>query len=419
MPKADLILTKKDGEFLRVVASVAVVSAHCIHYWVEQFSQGGTFLSIPFVCTVLDQFTRFTVPLFFFLSGFGLTLQFQERPVPLARYYRFRLVKILAPFLVWSLVTSLRHLDFLAGLPWSDAPHEAARVFLRFLFLDGFDYQYYFLIVIFQFYLVYPFVYKWARSKIWMGAFLILHLFFMSPMETYLQLLGFDGLPKVHPNLLLFHWFYCFAGMYAAWNKNFLVDLLARRSRAEVAGFWIAVFAIMNVEFIINIQNRKFLFDVDHFNRWSVVLYCLASLMLFLKFRAVIAARVYQHPRFRFLFTHVAPYTFFVYLTHTHVLRIVDYLFWEVTVFDLANRVILVVMGTYVLAWFTAWLLEDFPSARFYLGLPKHGAVDWAGVPGLSRLRLRRRRGVGSAEGTKQKRRPLPAAAHEVSDNFN
>jgi hypothetical protein len=193
--------------------------------------------------------------------------------------------------------------------------------------------------------------------------------------------------------------------MYAAWNKDFLVGVLGRWGRSQVLGFWFFIFAVMNVEFIINIQNRKFLYDVDHFNRWSVVLYCMASLMVFLKFRSAIAARVYQHPRFRFLFTHVAPYTFFVYLTHTHVLRIVDYLFWEVTVFDLANRVILVVMGTYLLAWFAQWLLEDYPRVRFYLGLPKHGTLDWSSVPGINRLRLRRPRGLGASKGQKQERR--------------
>ncbi|MEO7423648.1 MAG: acyltransferase, partial [Fibrobacteria bacterium] len=255
------------------MASVSVVLAHCIHYWVEGFYANREFLSLAYFATVLDQFTRFTVPLFFFLSGFGLTLQFQAKPIPLAEYYRFRLAKILAPFLLWSLLTAFRHQEFILSLPWSQDPWATAKVFLRFLLLDGFDYQYYFVIVIFQFYLVYPLLYKLGRSKLFLGLFLLMHLALMSPVETYLELFGKE-LPKFHPNILLFHWFYCFAGIYAAFNKDFLGNLLMRWSPRKVLLFWVGTILLLNFEFLMNIRNEKYLSDADHFNRWAVVLYC-------------------------------------------------------------------------------------------------------------------------------------------------
>jgi surface polysaccharide O-acyltransferase-like enzyme len=377
------------------MASVSVVLAHCIHFWVEDFYAVRGYLSLSYFSTILDQFTRFTVPLFFFLSGFGLTLQFRNKPIRLLEYYRFRLVKILAPFLLWSLLTGFRHQEFIMDMPWSQDPWGTTRHFLRFLFLDGFDYQYYFLIVIFQFYLVYPLLYKLGRSKIWMGLFLGLHLAFMSPVETYLELWGLE-LPKIHPNLLLFHWFYCFAGIHAAYNKDFLAGLLTRWSRARVAGFWLVTVFLLNFEFVMNLYNEKYLYDADHFNRWAVILYCLSSLMLFMKAKTAVAANVYENPRWKFLFTHIAPFTFFVYLAHTHVLRVIDYLLWEVTVFDFLNRIILVVAGTYLLAWFAQWLLEDFPRLRFYLGLPGKPEIEWAKAPGAGLFKLRRERTIGS-----------------------
>ncbi len=383
------MLTKKDGEFLRVIASVSVVIAHCIHFWVEGFYSTRDYGSLSYLATFLDQATRFTVPLFFFLSGFGLTLQFKGKSIDLARYYRFRLLKILAPFLVWSGITAFRHLDYLQALPWNTDPVGTAKVVSRFLFLDGFDYQYYFLIVIFQFYCLYPFLYKLGKSKLFMGLFLVLHLGFLSPVEAFLEIWGLE-LPKIHPNILLFHWFYCFAGIYAAWNKDFLTNLLMRWNKWKVLAFWFGTTLILNGEFLVNIQNDKYLADTDHFNRWSVVLYCLASLMVFMKAKGWIAEKVYHNPNFQFLFSHVAPYTFFVYLAHTHVLRVIDYLLWEVTVFDFLNRIILVVAGSYLLAWSTQWLLEDFPKVRFYFGLPNKPIMNWSGVPGLSTFRIRR-----------------------------
>jgi surface polysaccharide O-acyltransferase-like enzyme len=382
------LLTKKDGEFLRVLASVSVVAAHCVHFWVESFCAQREFLSLSFLSAVFDQLTRFTVPLFFFLSGFGLTLQFQDKPFRLGEYYRYRLPKIMVPFLLWSLLTGFRHQEFIFGMPWSAGPGRALLSFLRFLFLDGFDYQYYFVIVIFQFYLVYPLFYKLARSPWFLGLFLALHLALMSPMETYLQLLGLQ-LPAIHPNLLMFHWLYCFAGMHAAWNKDFLAGLVGRWGGRKIAGFWLFTLLLLIGEFLGNLWNEKELYDTDHFNRWSVVLYCLASLMLFMRGKSILADRVYGTPTGKFLFSHVAPFTFFVYLAHTHILRMVDYVLWEVTLFDYINRMLLVVAGSYWLAWSVQWLLEDFPLLRFCLGLPKKPMVDWSKVPGARLFRLR------------------------------
>jgi hypothetical protein len=99
---------------------------------------------------------------------------------------------------------------------------------------------------------------------------------------------------------------------------------------------------------------------------------------------------MYQNPNFQFLFSHIAPYTFFVYLAHTHVLRVIDYLLWEVTIFDMVNRIILVVGGSYFLAWSIQWLLEDFPTLRFYFGLPKKPTMNWSAVPGVSRFKIKR-----------------------------
>jgi len=371
-----------------VLASISVVAAHCVHLWVEGFCAHREFLSLSFFSAVFDQLTRFTVPLFFFLSGFGLTLQFRDKPLRLWEYYRYRLAKILVPFLIWSLFTAFRHQEFILGMPWAADTGAAARSLLRFLLLDGFDYQYYFVIVIFQFYLVYPLLYKLGRSRLFMGLFLMLHLALMSPVETYLQLADLQ-LPNIHPNLLLFHWLYCFAGIYAAWNKDFLIGLLGRWGGRKITAFWSGTLVLMIGEFLGNIWNEKGLSDTDHFNRWSVLLYCLASLLLFMKYKSILSARVYESQAGRFLFSHVAPFTFFVYLAHTHVLRMVDYLLWEVTFFDYVNRILLVIAGSYLLAWATQRLLEDFPLLRFCLGLPKRPMVEWSRVPGAKLFRIR------------------------------
>jgi hypothetical protein len=149
------------------------------------------------------------------------------------------------------------------------------------------------------------------------------------------------------------------------------------------------------------------LYSADHFNRWSVVVYCLACILLFLKNRDRLA-RLHRAPEWGFLYTGVAPYTFFVYLFHTHMLRAVDYLCWEVTVWDLLNRIFWVVGGSYALGWFTQWLLEDFPRLRFALGLPKT-PLRKEDLPGV--LLWKSRREAAAAENElPESRRPEPVA---------
>lgn len=363
--------TKRDGEFLRILASCLVVSAHCVHVWVERFGAERTYLSLNFVAALLDQLSRFTLPVFFFLSGFGLTLQVMDKPLVLANYYRFRLLKIAAPFLLWSAITSFRHFQYIENMSWSEKPWSSVGFFLKFLFIDGFDYQYYFLIVIFQFYLIFPFIYRWGRHLGAGLAVLALHFAVTSPIETYLGIFGLS-LPALHSNVLLPHFFWCFMGVFVAWHRDKLALWARRWSLTGAAALWLGVFALLNVEFIMHLQDGRPLADVDHFNRWSVVVYSLACLLLFLKAKPWLEPRILRQPRLGFLFTHVAPYTFFVYLVHTHLLRLVDFLYPEITLGDLVWRLFFVVGGSYALAWAAQWLLEEFPKARFALGLPKH-----------------------------------------------
>jgi probable poly-beta-1,6-N-acetyl-D-glucosamine export protein len=369
---------------MRILASVSVVTAHCVHLWVERFSVSFEYASLGFLAAVLDQLSRFTLPVFFFLSGFGLTLQAFDRPIRLGDYYRFRLLKILAPFLLWTAITSFRHLFWIESWDWAQRPLANFAYLLRFIFIDGVDYQYYFLIVIFQFYLIFPFIFKLGKYR-WAGLVaLFLHFCVTSPIETFLEMAN-SRLPHLHSNILLPHFFWCFMGVFVAWNREGLARWAQSWSLRASTLFWILSFGMLNFEFFYNLKQGKLLSDIDHFNRWSVVVYGLASFLLFLKIKPWLTPRIIQNPRAKILFSHVAPYTFFVYLVHTHVLRSVDFLSSEATLTDFVMRIFWVLAGSYGLAWAAHWLLEDFPKLRFALGLPKQ-PLKLREVPGLRRL---------------------------------
>jgi peptidoglycan/LPS O-acetylase OafA/YrhL len=364
-------LGRRDGDLLRSAASTVVVITHCINAWVRDFYDRHDFLSPGALAALLDQFSRFTVPAFFLLSGYALAMQQISNPLPLLQYYKRRMPRILAPFFLWSAITSFRHWGFFAKLPWRDAPGEAVSRFAEFLFLKGFDYQYYFLIVIFQFYLIFPLIFRLARFRTFLVAVLLLQMALMSPVEAYYRMLGWQ-LPPLYSYLLVFFLFYCVAGAHAALNPGWLSGLLSRMSRTQVWALWIGALALVSAEFWVNIAVLgKKLGHADHFNRWVVIAYCAASLLLLLKHRDWLKAHVHVAPRWQWFFTFVAPFSFFVYLAHTHVLRLADLFLSGLHPFVFVVRILFVLAGSYALAHASQRLFRNFPRIRFALGLPK------------------------------------------------
>ncbi len=364
------LLSRQDGDWLRVAASVMVVLAHCVHVWLKRFAADPDYGSLGFGAAMLDQATRFTVPAFLFLSGFVLASQARKNPVlEVGRFYRRRIAKIAAPFFLWSAITSFRHEEYFLALPWSADFGAALSDVLFFWLVRGFDYQYYFLIVLFQFYLLFPWIVKAARHRAFFLGALAVHLSLIQPAD---HLWSWAGLaqPSFHSHFIATHLFFCIAGMHLAWNRKFWQGWLPRLSLGGAVGIWAAAFLALNAEFLINLALGKPLYLVDHFNRWTVILFCAATLLLFLKARGLLDRHFHSRPTWTFLYRAMAPYTYFVYLFHTHLLRLADKYFWEVTAGDMLWRIAFVLGGSYLMAWFCQWLLEEFPRVRYAFALP-------------------------------------------------
>lgn len=365
------LISRRDGDLLRATASTVVVITHCVNAWVRDFYRTHDFLSPGALAVLLDQFSRFTVPAFFLLSGYALTARQIANPLTPLQFYRRRMPRILAPFFLWSFISSFRHWGFFERLPWKENPGEAIARFADLLFLKGFDYQYYFLIVIFQFYLVFPLIFRLARGRSLLVITLLAQLAVMSPVESYYRLMGWQ-LPPLWSYLLLFFAFYCVAGAHAAWNPGWLSGVLARLTRVQAWVLWTGALALVTAEFWINIGVLgKSLGHSDHFNRWVVIAYCAASFLLLLRHRDWLKARVYDATRWRWFFAGVAPFSFFVYLAHTHVLRLADRFLTGLHPLTMPARVVFVLAGSYALAHALQRLLRSFPRVRYALGLPE------------------------------------------------
>src|SRR5260221_2843056 len=86
-------------DVLRVVSILAVVLIHTTTRHLELTHFDVTHYSFTLL---LNQISRFAVPLFFLVSGFVLELNYS--PIGFFKYFKKRINKILIPYLLWSFI---------------------------------------------------------------------------------------------------------------------------------------------------------------------------------------------------------------------------------------------------------------------------------------------------------------------------
>jgi probable poly-beta-1,6-N-acetyl-D-glucosamine export protein len=128
---------------MRACAILAVISIHVSGAYT--FMDPGNFLAIVYMS--VNVFSGFAVPLFICISGFVLYNKYPEN-IDLKKFYQKRLVSILPPYIIFSTVyLILEHLRFV--------DRDMPTIVYKYL-TGGWNYSYWFIILIIEFYLLYP-----------------------------------------------------------------------------------------------------------------------------------------------------------------------------------------------------------------------------------------------------------------------
>lgn len=195
---------------MRAIAILAVVMIHTSSRALESvhFDLNGNLFAL-----FLNQFSRFTVPLFFLISGFVLELNYDEK-AGFWEYLKKRFNRILIPYLFWGSIYYF--------LVYSTNPD----TFLTAILTGSASYQLYFIPALLVFYVLFPLLHKMYRyiSNGWILSFLgtveILILF----QEYYLKKIHIEySLAVVFFNFLVF-----FIGMIASRNYQKLFNIFGR-----------------------------------------------------------------------------------------------------------------------------------------------------------------------------------------------
>lgn len=301
-----------------VLRGLAILLVVGVHFLAGLPSSVYTTSSWQPLVVFLDQLSRVSVPIFVAMSGFGLTLKYQKRIFSWSEFLHKRVWALLPLYLLWSLIC---YLVFLLVPAWG--PYGAPESFLWQLVLGRADYQMYFVPMIFQLYLLFPFLLPLFKKSPWLvlGAALVIQL---GLLHWYGLITGQRETTMLFRNdqqqyVFGLSWIFYFAlGMFIAEKKKWL------RSR-QVIG-WVALLLSLGTLGWLSVMGMQQINSgVDpivalRFTRWPVMLYAGSALVFLLVFpRATGDLPGGLKRKIEFFGRHA----YSIYLSHTLLLRLI------------------------------------------------------------------------------------------------
>lgn len=322
-------MSRLTGDFLRILSISAVMVIHASYDQEVEFQKHHDFFSASFAGILINQISRFCVPVFILLSGYGLTMRYGnvlKREIGFSfalDFYKKRFLKIGIPFVFWTvfLLAVFGRFSLEGSLTGIIASNIA--ILLKFLFVKGADYHFYFFTIILECYLLYPLLLKY-RSPILFSLLLFVQIIYIYPVTVS----SFTGIPLIRfPSSFFVHWiFYFYLGMISADKK-----VLEKIKKIPVIPFGI-LFAVFT-GYVVQEYIRRSMTENDpgyynHFNRLSVFLYAVSFWILFVKLDGILEA-IFRQRKLAVWITYFSGLSFGVYIYHTMILRVINLTFLE------------------------------------------------------------------------------------------
>jgi len=180
-------------DLIRAAAALAVIAIHVT----------AGYMDSPLAYT-WNHLVRFAVPLFIIISGFLLAWSDHDSlDFSTPAFYRQRLHRILVPYILWTIIYCLLNFYLLRLL---NHPLLLLTTLGKALLMGNACYHLYFIPIILQLYLLYPWLRRWmkrdARSLLWTAGLLtgtcqtllylyLLHIIALPGQYSFLYLCGF------------------------------------------------------------------------------------------------------------------------------------------------------------------------------------------------------------------------------------
>lgn len=353
-------LNRTTTAFLQVIASIAVMISHSTAVDERVFQQTGEVLSFSFAGVLLNQLTRFTVPIFLMISGYGLAASqnscgnFSLTAFSPLQFYGKRFQKVLLPYVFVSFV-------FLIPAFWSMSFLDGTFRYARALLLGDAKYHLYFMSILLQMYLLFPFLCRLSHHVL--AAFLfVFHLFWMYPIVDFAMDSGVSlTLP---PTSLFLYWvFYYHFGIYLRkYESIWKSEKISRGLTGSAMVILVLAFLWMMVEYIARSKVEPSPGMYNHFNRVAAVLFSISVFLIFYGLSERISLSKWGNS----VGGLFVPIIYFAYLYHPPVLEALNHSFLSSYSILLAPVLIGTMYGT---GWLIFYRGPNWALMRELLGL--------------------------------------------------
>jgi surface polysaccharide O-acyltransferase-like enzyme len=318
------------SQFVRLLSILAVLTIHATHTAQMNYRTPETADLVDFIGVFLNQLSRFSVPIFVFLSGYGLAIRFRDGQslfASAADFYKNRMMRIGIPFIVWTIgLLFLNHrIGWFADLGIAGSLWRSIKTLLWTMWATGADYHFYFFTIILWCYLFFPFLIRIrpgsALNYTVLVLLLLLQLSYLAPSHHFFHDLGIKR-PAV-PSSFFFAWlFYFYAGITLARKDASTGQTYSNRSILLSALAVSLSFAAVFAEYLY-LNNGQDPGNFDHFHRYTVWLYAMSVVWLFRSVNNKLDSFL-QGSSGGFLaeaVSYLAGISFTVYIIHTWILR--------------------------------------------------------------------------------------------------
>lgn len=348
-------------DYLRGVSIIGVLLIHVVSeiIWTGQGAPGSRNYAMFW-----NQWSRFCVPIFIFISGLLLTHRYQLKGFQYYRYVKRRWVDLFVPYMFWTLLSILNlHKWGHLNPGWIRDVALTGR---------GYYFQLYFIPLIFQFHLLSP-IWLYLSSGRWTLPFAVLAVVFNLCYLGYYELIFLRIVPETHFSQAIFAdiqgrfpaWIGYFAlGCLVGNNLNTFRQWLQGRSWWGLVGFYIISLGLLFWDYHYSVLiTRDLMNPGENFMRPVVFLYSVATILILWKAASVHQAR---------LLRSIGDLSFGIYFVHLalrNVLKEFAGSFFYSTWAGASLAFLLVLALSYGLVWLVSrdedgWIIVGKTSKR-------------------------------------------------------
>ncbi|PYE48558.1 acyltransferase [Paenibacillus barcinonensis] len=372
---------------LRGLAFLAIVMQHNI---AEYIYRADIAQPDAVMLTMIYHLTRFGTPTFVFLSGVLLFYHHRHAKPNYVRFIRKRFGDIYMPFIIWTLIYWLAVRVFTPAF-WSSGMPDLGS-FIRELFLPQTAYHLWFVLMVFQFYILFPLFLTGAHAvrkrlesnrsdhlspkQITLAIIFSAAIVYILLMKwSYYDMSGWtDLLSEPWSSLLeyrsyswIMYWFYFLLGAVCAWAVEGW-----RSWTAKALPWTITVFIVMYIWLgydVLRGSEDTMNLNISTYLKPSTFIIIMAQMLMFYGLLALSRDR---DLRFRRLLAWIGRYSFGGYLVHALVIYVIAYFTrplhlsgWHLPITILSFAV------TVVTALGISRGLSKLPGSRFTVGLSR------------------------------------------------